>query len=60
MKIQGNMTPQKVNNHTTKDMNDSEVDDISNIELKRMMTRMISEIKDCMYVTLMKTQSTNK
>jgi hypothetical protein len=27
------MTPQKVNNHTIKDLNDSEVDEISNIEL---------------------------
>jgi hypothetical protein len=30
------MTPQKVNNHTIKDLNDSEDDKISNIELQRM------------------------
>jgi hypothetical protein len=32
---QGKMTPQKVDNHTIKDLNDSEVNEISNIELKK-------------------------
>jgi hypothetical protein len=37
MKKQGNMVSQKVNNHTTKDMNDSEGDEISKTELKIMI-----------------------
>jgi hypothetical protein len=43
------MTPQKVNNHTTKDLNVSEVDEMSNIELKGMMTRMTNEMKENIY-----------
>jgi hypothetical protein len=34
MKQQGNMTPQKANDHITKELNNSEVDAMSNIELR--------------------------
>jgi hypothetical protein len=39
---QENMTPQKVNNHTMKDLMDSKRD---KTKLKRMMIRMIKEVK---------------
>jgi hypothetical protein len=32
------MSPPKVNNYTTKDLNDYEVNEISNNEIKRTMT----------------------
>jgi hypothetical protein len=49
MKKEGNMILQKINNHWVSDLNDNEVDKISNNELKRMMIRMINEIKEDMY-----------
>jgi hypothetical protein len=39
------MSPPKVNNSTIKNLNDSEVDEISNNKFKRMI-RIINEIKD--------------
>jgi hypothetical protein len=39
-KKEGKLTPQKVDNHTTKDLNNSEVNKISNTELKRMINKM--------------------
>jgi hypothetical protein len=39
------MTPQKVNSHTTNDLKDSKGDETSVSKLKRMMIRMIKEIK---------------
>jgi hypothetical protein len=39
------MTPQKVNNHTINNLNDSKRMK-SQYELKRMMLRMINEIKE--------------
>jgi hypothetical protein len=46
MKKHGNMTSQKVNKHTKKGSNDSEVHKISHIELKGMMIRMINNTKE--------------
>jgi hypothetical protein len=46
MKRRGNMTPQKVNSHTTKDQTDSKGDKTSISGLKRRMIRMINEIKN--------------
>jgi hypothetical protein len=46
MKRQGNMTPQKLNNHTTKDLNGSKEDEISISRLKRMIKSMINEMKE--------------
>jgi hypothetical protein len=46
MKKQGNMIPQKVNNHITKDLNDSERHEISNFELKRIIVRIINKMKN--------------
>jgi hypothetical protein len=46
MKRQRNMTPQKVNNHTTKDLIDSKGVEISISELKRIRT--INEMKEDM------------
>jgi hypothetical protein len=43
---QGNMTPQKVNNHTIKDLMDSEEDETSVSEHMTMMIRMIKEVKE--------------
>jgi Txe/YoeB family toxin of Txe-Axe toxin-antitoxin module len=48
------MTSQKVNNFTTNDLNDHEVYEIPNIELKSMMLRMINKIKEDMYKHLSK------
>jgi hypothetical protein len=48
------MTPQKVNNHTTKDLKDSEGDKISISELKRMMIIVMNEMKEDMYKNSMK------
>jgi hypothetical protein len=39
------MSSPKVNNSTVKDLNDSEVNEIANNELKRAMIRLINEIK---------------
>jgi hypothetical protein len=39
MKSQENMTPQKVNNHTIKDLMESEGHETSILELKRMMIK---------------------
>jgi hypothetical protein len=41
---QVNMTPEKVNNHI-KDLNDSEVYEISTIDLRRRMVKMINRYK---------------
>jgi Txe/YoeB family toxin of Txe-Axe toxin-antitoxin module len=40
------MTPSKVNNFTVTDFNDGEVDEISDKEFKRMITRIIKKIKE--------------
>jgi hypothetical protein len=48
MKIQGNMTPQNVNNHTTKNLMDSKEDEISISKLKRMLITMINKMKEHM------------
>jgi hypothetical protein len=48
MKRHRNMTPQKVKNHTTKDLVDSEGDETSISEFKRIMTKKIKEIKEDM------------
>jgi hypothetical protein len=42
------MCPSKVNNSVIKDLNDNEVDEISNIELKRTMIRVINKIREDM------------
>jgi hypothetical protein len=47
-KRQGNMTPQNVNNHT-KDLTDSEKDNTSASKPKRMMIRMVKEVKEDMH-----------
>jgi hypothetical protein len=47
MEKQSNMSPSKVSNSTIKDLN-RELDEISNNVLKRMMIRMINEIKEDM------------
>jgi hypothetical protein len=39
MKKKGNITPQKVNDCTTKDLNDREGDEIAIFELKIMMIK---------------------
>jgi hypothetical protein len=45
MKIQGNMTPQNVNNHTTKNLMDSEKDETSVSKLKRMMVEQLRSLR---------------
>jgi hypothetical protein len=61
IKRQGNMTPQKIDNHTTKDLNDSEGDEILSFKLKRIMIIMINEMKKEMYKHLNKIkEDTNK
>jgi hypothetical protein len=42
------MTPPKVNSTTKTDMNNSEVNEVWDIELKRMIIRMIKDIKEDM------------
>jgi hypothetical protein len=61
MEKQGNIISQKVNNSTTMDSNDSEVDEIPDKELKRIITRMINEIEEdtCNHLNLFK-ENTNK
>jgi hypothetical protein len=46
MKRQGNMTSQKVNNHTTKDLMDSKGDETPVSKLKRMMIRMTMKVRE--------------
>jgi CRISPR/Cas system CMR-associated protein Cmr5 small subunit len=46
LKRQGNMTHQKVNNHPIENLVDSEGDENSDSEFKRMMIRMFNEFKD--------------
>jgi Txe/YoeB family toxin of Txe-Axe toxin-antitoxin module len=41
-----------------KDLNDIEVNEISNTELKRMMTRIINEMKEDVYKHLKKSKRT--
>jgi hypothetical protein len=43
--MQGNMTPQTVNNHTMEDLEDNEEDESSVAEVRRMITRMFKELK---------------
>jgi hypothetical protein len=45
-KRQGDMIPEKVNNHTTKDLMDREGDETSVSIFNRMMIRMIKEVKE--------------
>jgi hypothetical protein len=40
----GNLFPPKVNNSTVEDLNDSEMNEISTRELKRMMARMYNHL----------------
>jgi hypothetical protein len=40
-KTQGNMSPQKVNNHTTKDLMDSKGNENSISDVKRIVVRII-------------------
>jgi hypothetical protein len=42
----GNMTPQKVNNHTIEGLTESEQDESSDAEVRRMMIRMLNELKE--------------
>jgi hypothetical protein len=42
----GNMTPQKVNNHTIEDFLDSEEDKSPLAEVRRIMIRMVNEDKE--------------
>jgi hypothetical protein len=42
---QGNMMPQKVSNHTIEDLVDSEGDESSVAEVRRMITIMFKELK---------------
>jgi hypothetical protein len=53
------MTPQKVNNHTTKNLIDSKGDKISISELKRMI-RTIYEMKEDIYKQSNKIKNMNK
>jgi hypothetical protein len=39
------MTPQKVNNHTIEDLADSERDEYSGAEVRRIITRMFKDLK---------------
>jgi hypothetical protein len=48
MKKQGNTTPLKLSNSTIMDFNNSEVNKISDKEFKRMIIKMINEIKEDM------------
>jgi hypothetical protein len=45
-KRQRDMIPEKVNNHTTKDLMDREGDETSVSIFNRMMIRMIKEVKE--------------
>jgi hypothetical protein len=45
------MKPSKVSNSTKTGLNNSELDEFTNIEPKRMMIRMTNEIKEGMYKT---------
>jgi hypothetical protein len=45
MKQQGNSSPTKTTS-TTKELNNSEGEDISNIELQRIIIRMINNLKE--------------
>jgi hypothetical protein len=52
MQKQGDMTPPKVSNDKTKDLNESKGDEILNVELKRMMIRkneMKEDISKCLH-----------
>jgi hypothetical protein len=48
MKNQVNISPPKVNNSTVTDLHDNQGDEISNNELKNLLT-MINKIKEDMY-----------
>jgi Txe/YoeB family toxin of Txe-Axe toxin-antitoxin module len=48
------MSPPKVNSSTAEGLNDSEMNEISTKELKRMVARMINKIKNDMYNHLCK------
>jgi hypothetical protein len=50
-KNQGNRTTQNFNIHTTKDVMDSKGEEISVLKLKRIMVRMIEEVKEDMKET---------
>jgi hypothetical protein len=43
---QGTMTPWKVNKHTIEDLVDSEGDETSASQIKRMIFRMLKELKE--------------
>jgi hypothetical protein len=59
--VKGTMIPQKVNNHTTKDITDSEGDTISISKFKRMMIRVIDEMEKYIHKYLKEIQeNTNK
>jgi hypothetical protein len=45
MKQQGNISPSKANS-TTKDLNNSEEEEISNTEFQKIIAKMINELKE--------------
>jgi hypothetical protein len=45
-RMQGNMTPQKINNHTKEDLMDSEGDETSVSKFKRKIIRMSKVFKE--------------
>jgi hypothetical protein len=53
------MIPQKVHNQATQYPNNREWDKISNVCLKRMMIKMINEVKEDMYKMNLKKIQTN-
>jgi hypothetical protein len=46
------MSPSKVNDSIKKDLKNSEVDEISNSEFKKVVVRMINKIKQHIYMHL--------
>jgi hypothetical protein len=49
---QDNVTPQKVNSHTTKGLNDNGVKKILNLELKTLTIRMMNKMKEDMDINI--------
>jgi hypothetical protein len=55
------MSPSKVNDSIKKDLKNSEVDEISNSEFKKVVVRMINKIKQHIYMHLNEfKEATNK
>jgi hypothetical protein len=55
-RIQGNITSQMVKNHTRQDLVDSERDESSVAEARRMVTRMFKELKEDLQKQLYESQ----